>query len=68
MSVGWWEYKVQRSFISKIYTLLFGIGDFHTHIRFRAVKNLFQQKDRNVEIGAGSGVMSIGFYYSTKDQ
>jgi SAM-dependent methyltransferase len=46
--------------------MLFGVLDLHSHIRFRAIKKLFQHKSRNVEVGAGSGVMSLGFYYTTK--
>lgn len=66
MSFGWWEYKVPKSFPLKLYTLLFGVADLHSHIRFRAIKKLFKHKNHNVEVGAGSGIMSIGFSYATK--
>jgi len=66
MSCGWWEYRIQSSFLMRLYTILFGVPDLHSHIRFRAVKKLFQRKSRNVEVGAGKGIMSIGFYYTAK--
>jgi ubiquinone/menaquinone biosynthesis C-methylase UbiE len=66
MSCGWWEYRIQSSFHMRLYTILFGVSDLHSHIRFRAIKKLFQPKSRNVEVGAGGGIMSIGFYYTAK--
>jgi len=64
MSFGWWEYKLQRCPLSKLYSLIFGVTDLHSHIRFRAIKKLFKHKTLNVEVGAGEGIMSIGFSYT----
>ncbi|MEM2703632.1 MAG: class I SAM-dependent methyltransferase [Candidatus Bathyarchaeia archaeon] len=40
--------------------------DFHSHIRYRAVKKVLSPSFRNVEIGAGSGVMSYHFILNFK--
>jgi len=66
MSFGFWEWKVCQHFPDKLYTLLFGVLELHSHIRFRAIKRFFQPRNRTVEIGAGIGIMSIGYYYMTK--
>jgi SAM-dependent methyltransferase len=49
-----------------LYLKLFGIPDLHAHIRFRAIKPFFQPTNRNVEIGAGGAIMSVGFSMITR--
>lgn len=52
--------------LRKVYGFLFGTLDLHSHIRYRAVKRYFQDKNRNIEIGAGDGQMIFQFHLDTK--
>ncbi|MEM3980895.1 MAG: class I SAM-dependent methyltransferase [Desulfurococcaceae archaeon] len=40
--------------------------DFHSHIRYRAIKKLLSPSFRNIEIGAGIGLMSFHFVLNFK--
>jgi len=46
--------------------LIFGVIDFHSHIRWRAIKKFLEKSSRNVEVGAGFGLMSFQFVYTFK--
>ncbi len=45
----------------KFYRLIFGIEDFHSHIRWDKVKRVISPKEKTLEIGAGNGIMSINY-------
>lgn len=51
--------------LMRIYFFLFGGVDLHSHIRWRAIRSLFQKTDRNVDIGVGSGLMTFAFSEET---
>lgn len=59
------RYKSLR-FIYFLYTLIFGAIDFHSHIRYRAVKKFLESSSKNVEVGAGIGLMSFQFVLNFK--
>lgn len=73
MSLGFFLYKVSPNlkrkslgFIFTLYTLIFGIMDFHSHIRYRATKKFLKSFSKNVEVGAGIGLMSFQFVLNFK--
>lgn len=49
-----------------LYTAIFGINDFHSHIRWRAIKRALLPCFRNIEVGAGYGLMSFQFIFTFK--
>ena len=51
--------------VDKIWTYFFGTADLHSHIRFRAFSKYLQHTEKNIEIGAGDGIMSFQFYLKT---
>jgi len=74
MSLGFFLYKVFPKYsrykkfktIFTLYTLIFGTIDFHSHIRYRAIKKFLESSLKNVEIGAGIGLMSFQFVLDFK--
>lgn len=50
-----------RKCLKSLYTIIFGVVDFHSHIRWCSVKKALLPCSRNVEIGAGWGLMSFQF-------
>jgi SAM-dependent methyltransferase len=57
--------KKLKDILHRTYLKLFGVADLHSHIRYRAIKKYFQSTDKNVEIGAGSGLMTFEFAKET---
>ncbi len=45
----------------KLYRIIFGIEDFHSHIRWDMAKRVISQKEKTLKIGAGNGIMSINY-------
>jgi hypothetical protein len=57
--------RISKSMLKRIayaiYYLLMGCMDFHSHVRWRALKRFLLPLDRNIELGAGIGLMSFQF-------
>lgn len=73
MSFGYLLYKYysrhlrhKLKYLFSLYTFLFGVPDFHSHIRWRAVKKALLPCSKNIEIGAGIGLMSFHFALTFK--
>lgn len=49
-----------------LWTAIFGVADFHSHIRWRAVKRVLSPCLKNLEVGAGNGLMSFQFVMTFK--
>ncbi len=50
---------------ARLWVYLFGTLDFHSHIRYLNIKRYFRKTERNIEIGAGDGLMSGEFFLKT---
>lgn len=64
--VGKFYHKtIHGNFLSQIldrfWTFLFGTADLHSHIRYRNISQYFQNTEKNIEIGAGSGLRNYEF-------
>lgn len=58
--VGWYHHSISKTWFQKIFRLIFGIDDFHTHVRWNAIKDFLDLKAKyTLEIGANSGVISF---------
>jgi ubiquinone/menaquinone biosynthesis C-methylase UbiE len=60
--------KSKSRYVNALTELFFGVSDLHSHIRWRAVKEMLAKREKNVEVGAGAGIMSFNFILAFKKQ
>lgn len=60
--IGWFHKTTARNLGVKIFRSLFGIEDYHTHLRWNGIKQFLDSKAYEVlEVGANSGIMTFHF-------